>query len=66
MEIGGWRFAAFDEELKSNGDDDVDVEKLSLNGGAKADGCVQVHQPCKQRATRVLGAASDPDVNQAA
>lgn len=31
-----WSFSAFEEELKSNGDDDADVENLSFNGGAQA------------------------------
>lgn len=40
MKVRGWSFSAFDEELKSDGDDDGDVEKLSFNGGAEAESCI--------------------------
>lgn len=52
--------------MKSDGDDDADVEELGLDGGAQAQRRVKVEQPLQHRAARVLGAAPYSDVNQPA
>ncbi|KAK6157060.1 hypothetical protein DH2020_011308 [Rehmannia glutinosa] len=42
LESRRWIFATVCKNLESNGYEDVDIEKLSSNGGAKAEGCIQV------------------------
>lgn len=43
LEVTRWSLATVDEKLKSNGNNEVDVEKLRSNGGAKTDRCVKTH-----------------------
>ena len=43
LEAWGWGLATVKEDLKSNRNDDVNIEKLGLNGGAKANGSIQVY-----------------------
>ena len=43
LEVTRWSLATVDEKLKSNGNNEVDVEKLGSNGGAKTDRCVKTH-----------------------
>jgi len=39
-----WSLATINEDLKSNREDDIDIQKLNLDGGAKAHRGIQVHQ----------------------
>lgn len=64
LESWRWSLATVDEDLKGNGDDDIDIQKLGLDGGAQADGGVQVHKPLQHRTACVLGTAADPDVHK--
>ena len=57
--------ATVNEKLKSNWKDDVDIQKLSLNGGAKANSGVQAHQSLQHGAASVLCAAANPYVHKA-
>ena len=47
------RLAAGEEELERQGQVEVDVEELELDGGAQAHGRLQLHQPLQHRAAFV-------------
>jgi hypothetical protein len=63
-----WRrcLAASDEELEREGEVEVDVEELELDGGAEADGGLQLHQPLQHRAALVHYGVAEPHVHQPA
>jgi hypothetical protein len=60
-----WSLATINEDLKSNREDDIDIQKLNLDGGAKAHRGIQVHQSLQHWTARVLCATSNPYVNKA-
>lgn len=64
LETRGRVFATVDEDLKSNGNDKVDIEKLSFNGGTQTHRRIQIHQPFKNRAASLFCLVADSDVDQ--
>ncbi|KAL3568841.1 hypothetical protein D5086_028731 [Populus alba] len=59
-----WGLATVNKDLKSNGYNDTDVEKLSLNGGAKTYGSIQVKETLKHWTACILGTTANTNVDQ--
>ncbi|PKA47858.1 hypothetical protein AXF42_Ash019869 [Apostasia shenzhenica] len=56
-------FAARNKKLKHNGEEDVGVEELELDGGAEAEGCLDSADPFEDRTTFIDRRVSDlPDI----
>ena len=56
--------ALVDEHLDGDGQHEVDVEGLDLDGGAKAESSVEVGNAGQQRAACIAGATADHCVQQ--
>ena len=52
------------QQLKSNGQNDVYIQNLGLNGGAHAQSCIQVGKPFEDRAALLLLILADSHVHK--
>ena len=66
MEIVGAVLATVvEDEAKVDGEVKVDAEDVGLDGGAEADGSLQVDEPVQQRAARLVRGRADLGLHQA-
>lgn len=43
LEVARWSLSTVDKKLKSNGNNEVNIEKLGSNGSAETNRCVKTH-----------------------